>query len=84
MKPQLGMVRKREMEIGDESGGAIGTIVARENGVANAPTLLFQPVKQAARPDELRCKNSQSEQNCQPARARRNDHHDAERKQRES
>src|ERR1700723_2057738 len=84
MKPQLGMVRKQEIELGDDSGGAIGAVVSRENGVANAPSLLFQPVKQAARPDELCSKNSQSQQDRQPAGAWRNDHDDAESKQRES
>ena len=84
MKPQLGMVRKKEMEFGSESGGAVGVIGARENRVADASALLFQTVKQAARPDELRCQNSQSEQDRQPARTRSNNHHDAECKQRES
>jgi hypothetical protein len=83
MKPQLGMVRKKEMELGNGSGSAVSAIGARENGVADAAALLFEPVKQAARPDELRCENSQSEQNRQPAWARRKDHGDAESKQRE-
>jgi len=38
MKPQLGMVRKQEMEFGGESGRAVGTVTARENGVADSPT----------------------------------------------
>jgi hypothetical protein len=83
MKPQMGMVRKKEMELGNGSGGAVGTIGARENGCADSPALLFEAVKQATRPDKFGCKNSQPEQDRQPARARRKYHHDAESKQRE-
>jgi hypothetical protein len=83
MKPQLGMLRKEEMDFrsGAKLSGAIG---ARENGIANASALLFQVIEQAARPDKLRRKDSQTEQNGKPSRSRRDDHHDAQREQREA
>src|SRR5277367_2495002 len=83
MKPQLRMVRKNEIEIGNGSGGAVSAIGARENGVTDSSTLRLEPIEQAARPDEFSRQNSQAEQDYQPARARRDDHHDAESKQRE-
>ena len=47
------------------------------------PPCSFRAIEQATRPDEFRRQNSQSEQDREPARSRRDDHHDAERKQRE-
>ena len=81
MKPQLKIVRKREIR-----GRKLGATDARAGGekLAHPDALLFEVIEEPFGPDKFGGQNAETERNREPARPGRDDHRDAEEKERET
>jgi hypothetical protein len=80
MKPHFRHVQQQE-----NSDNASGSAICWwEDCVAEAAAMLLEPIQEPASPDELRCEDAEGDENGQPAWAGREDHHDADAKEREA